>query len=221
MADPSPVASDRYRGAVDTYRSIIRWLIASLGAIAAALVVGIQLTSLGHLTGTRLIAAIVVAAVGLLAVVAAIAFAIAVLVPVAASPEALKNDSRFAELRAISGDDLETMLRGMPAVDSIAGFVDLYLEEVRTESRLRGELRKLPTDSQEQKTLQTQLERAAGNLRVYAPVLSSLIGRGLYEHTRKTFHGATIRMFVAAGVVGAAAIAFAYLANPSNTAAWE
>jgi hypothetical protein len=104
-------------------------------------------------------------------------------------------------------------------VDSIAGFVDLYLQEVRTERRLRDELRKLPTDSQEQKSLQTQLERAAGNLRVYAPVLSSLIGRGLYEHTRKTFHDATIRMFVAAGVVGAAAIAFAYLANPSTSAA--
>jgi hypothetical protein len=74
-------AVDGFRKAIDSYRSIAKWVVSSFGAVAAALVVGLPLTSLGELHDLTLVGAILCVVVVLAAILFVIRTASRVLEP--------------------------------------------------------------------------------------------------------------------------------------------
>ncbi|MFF0001735.1 hypothetical protein [Streptomyces avermitilis] len=91
--------------ATDAFRSAARWLVAVSGAIAAVLVAGLQLTSLGSLTGGRLSAAVTLFLIALASVGYILLRAARVLAPTAQT---------LAELREIDIAEVRRQAEGAP-----------------------------------------------------------------------------------------------------------
>jgi membrane protein required for beta-lactamase induction len=52
--NPPPPSENQYQKGINEYRATLKWVVSSFGAVAAALTVGLQVTSLGSLYGWRL-----------------------------------------------------------------------------------------------------------------------------------------------------------------------
>lgn len=84
----APNTNQQYTDAIESYRSIARWVVSTFGAVAAAFVVGLSLNSLGGLDACRVAMSIACIIIGFGAVVFTITAATAVLEPLRVTFEA-------------------------------------------------------------------------------------------------------------------------------------
>ncbi len=205
-ASQASQAAVQYRTAIDAYRSIAKWVISSFGAVAAALVVGVQLTSLGELHGWRLHLAFVSVAVVFGCVLTIMAVASRLLVPLRVNYRGFAKGREFGPLRkALKQDnsDLEN------EADTAAALAEKF-ETLRSE--LRATRRKHEEDSSaitEQAVKDAEQDVAI----VYEHVMRiSWLGRFL--RTKQIYRQTMAVLYVAVVIAAAGAIGFAYFSSP-------
>ena len=117
--------------AIDQFRSVGKWIITSFAAVGTLLLAGVQLTSLGSLTGWRLFVAIAGLAVAVIAVIAAIATLTSLLEPhVSAPDQAVKDaDNPRTELGKFVADHQLTLF---PSGINTAGQLATEFDAIRS-----------------------------------------------------------------------------------------
>jgi hypothetical protein len=187
-APNSAPAASPYKDAVDNYRSTLKWVITTYGSVAGALIVGLQLTSLGGLHGTRLYSAIGAAAVALIALMVVLGMAAYALTPVGGSYAEFQTSKTFAKLREQvpweNQNPPSPFLRGQG-------------------EGLRDLIQRLNTAQDEERT------------NIFT-VLGSLTELGILLRVRQLFTRALVAVVLAVPVVAGAVVAYAYLANPPD-----
>lgn len=205
-----PQARDQYRDAIDGYRGIVRWVISSFGAVAAALIVGVQLTSLGQLHGGRLTWSIISLALAFVAVLAIIFAAVRVLVPVGGTFREFESGREFAALRDLLQRD-PAPLRGKAI--TAGGLAGEYERAMANEADAWSRHQADPTNP--------TLEAAYGEARLVRANLfetvRSVTSLGLYLRTKQLFQVSMRTIYFGVTVAAAASIVFAYASKPPKT----
>lgn len=206
-SSPPPAPGNQYREAIATYRTSVKWVISSFGAVAAALIVGIQLTSLGELHGERLVWALASIGVVFAAILAIIAAAVRVLSPISGTYAGFKSDPAFRPLRDFLALD-KTPLR--TKANDPGELAAKYEEALGLES----EKWRLHNEKKEDKTLEADYQAARSHRAALFPVVQAVTNLGLLLHTKQLFRQAMLVLYVGVALAAAGAVAFAYLANP-------
>jgi hypothetical protein len=181
---------NQYQQAIENYRSTLKWVLATFGAIGGALIVGLQLTGLGSLHGERLDWALVCAGVALLALSFVVVLAAHALSPVSGTYADWANSETFAKLRRQApwvtrpGASPSVLLRGR--AENLKDLVD----------------KRNSADGEERAQLNT--------------LMSDLTNLGLMLRVRQLTARTLVAVGLAAPLVAAAAIAYAYLSNPPD-----
>jgi hypothetical protein len=200
---------DQYRRANDAYRSVARWVVSSFGAVAAALVVGLPLTSLGHLHDLRLGLALLCAAIVFAAVLYVVRTASRVLEPL---PPLTYGDfaksPNFDPLRDyLKGD--KSMLAGEKGVNSAADLktkYDAYLDK-------RRDARKA-YENEQSKLNEKALQYGEEDVEILEEKLSVLALFGSVLLMKEVYKQAMTGVYIAIGVAAIGAVGFAYLSSP-------
>lgn len=186
LEDPSGV-----RAGIDRYRDLAKYVVTIFAAVAAAMLAGTQLSSIGSLTWDDDKARIITAIVGFLfafgGIFMVISSALAVLKPVEMSLDQIENDpdlKQFVERR-------KTLL--LHGLGSAAELRDLLQSDL-----LDAESRK-----------------------AWAAVAASLVDRVAYEKVRREFESAWKSMVIWAVVGAIGIVAFVWAANPPDPSAAE
>jgi len=183
-------APDQYQQAIENYRSTLKWVLATFGTVGGALIVGLQLTSLGSLHGKTLTWALVCAGVALLALAFVVVLAAHALAPVSGTYADFANSETFARLRrqapwiTRSGATPSVLLRGR--ADNLK---DLIEKRDQAEGDRRKELNTL---------------------------ISDLTKLGLMLRVKQLFNRTLVAVGFAVPLVAAAAVAYAYLSSPPD-----
>lgn len=196
--------------AVKHMRDTAQWVLTIFAALAAALMVGTQLSSLGKLeapdwmTDNRLGVAFVAGGVALIAIGSIIWFALQVLVAKPISLQETAKDERenrnTEDVRFIESTGL---LERSKTIDEFLAKTSGFTRE-RAEARKRGD--------------QQAIDRANRRLKYHNNNLKSLKALLRYESVRRRIESAKIPM-LAAGFLGGIAIGvFAWAANPPDPA---
>jgi hypothetical protein len=203
----TPPPENKYQNAVNEYRATLKWVVSTFGAVAAALVVSLQLTSLGALHGSRLYGALACVGAGLGAILIVIVAAVRVLEPLQGTYAGFAQGSEFKALRDFLEKD-PTPLQG----------------EARTAAELAGNYDRAQQAQQatwdayqankDDATHREAYERAKAEYDGLGPIMDSVGALGLYLYMRRRYYRMMPLVYTGIAVAGAGLIAFAYLANP-------
>jgi hypothetical protein len=195
---------DSQRKVVETYRSIARWVVSTFGVVAGALLVGVQLSSLGRLHGSHLHWALASVAVLFLAILAVIGAAVRVLVPVRviydgfAAPE-------FKALRKAVKRKKALLAGGVASLDDLAREYDAAAK--RQEDAHKAHER-VPNEA-----TRKSLEEAEENTKEWDEPVMEMVWLGRSLHTKRVFKRSMTITFLAILLAAAAATGFAYLSS--------
>lgn len=205
MSESSPTDSkrDALKDATELLTGAAKWLIGALGAIGAVLIAGSQLSSIGSLTfGPRLVAAIVGLGVGLTAVLWSIWQVVNLLAPDRYTIRELSEEWLSASAQSGIGVADRRMRRRFPVVDWL-GRNPEYLAGHTSPGQLR----------------EHWLDRSAPDRAAALKAINELVRLANFRRSREDF-ARTKRTLAAAMMVAAAGIgAFAWAANPAESAA--
>jgi flagellar basal body-associated protein FliL len=204
VESPSPHSDteDSHRKVIETYRSISKWVVSSFGAVAGALVVGVQLSSLGKLQGAHLHWALLSVAVLFLAIIVVIIAAVRVLAPVRVTYRGLESAGEFKALqKAVKRDP--TLLP--ENVTTLGGLVKNW-QDAQIARNAAWDIRyTTPSDA----TMSKLAEEENITRAWYGRVMDTLwLGRAL--QTKRVFKQSMTITFLAILVAAAAATNFAY-----------
>ncbi len=198
---------DQYRAAIDTYRTTLKWVLSSFAAVAAALIVGVQLTSLGALHGQRLALALIAAGAAFAGVFGIILLAVRALAPVGGTRAEFAASRKFKPLRDYLARDQSPLRRMANSAEELAA----RLEEARTtEIEAKAQHDKNPTDP----ALRQAFENAKRDRETLAPVVDTVTRFGIYLRVQELFGQAMRAVSIGVPLAAAGALAYAYLANP-------
>jgi hypothetical protein len=200
-------SENQYQRGVNEYRSTLRWVVSSFGAVAAALIVGLQLTSLGSLKGWRLYWALPSVALAFASILAIIIAASRVLTPVIGTYVGFAEGDEFQALRDFLARDPSPLQK---EADSAAALAHKY--ECADAAQLAA-LRSHEEDESDD-VRKKALEGAEATYDDLDGVVGSVTTLGLFLYMRERFK--CVMKIVYVGILFAAigATAFAYLANP-------
>jgi hypothetical protein len=204
-SSPQP-PGNQYGGAIAEYRTNVKWVVSSFGAVAAALVVGIQLTSLGELHGYRLIWSVVSAAVVFASILAIIGFTARVLSPLGATYAGFKEGDEFGPLRNFLETD-KNPLRGQ--AETAEELAEKYDQAVTIEKE-----KWVADDGEAGEALGSEYAAAKANRENLFPVIIDVTDFGIFLRTKQLFQQAMLAVYIGVAFAAAGTIAFAYLANP-------
>jgi hypothetical protein len=202
---PAPPPS-QYQKAVSDYRETLKWVVSVFGAVAAALVVSLQLTSLGTLHGSRLYWALASVTAGLGSILIIIVAAVRVLVPIMGTYAGFAHGSEFEALRDFLDKD-PSPLQGEAV--TAAELADKYARAETAQSMAWSAFQAKKND-----TNLKAYQRASSEFDSLAPVVASVTALGIFLHMRRKFARVMMIVYVGIAVAGVGLIAFAYLANP-------
>jgi hypothetical protein len=197
------------RQVIETYRSIAKWVVSAFGAIGAAAVVGLQLTSLGTLKGHELTEAALCVAAIFFAIAAIVTAAVRVLSPLRLSyRDLLANDKRFKPLKRLLAKDAGP-LEGRAS--TAEGIVTLW-EDAKVARATAATTDAGHSTEQTRRALEAAQQTTADR---YAHMLRLVwMGRALW--TRRLFRQAVAVTGAALGLAFAAATYYAVLTNPPS-----
>jgi hypothetical protein len=209
---PQTAAVDQYRAAVEGYRSVIKWVLSSFAAVAAALIAGLQLSTLGQVEGEALfwsLLGITVAFVGILAI---ILFAVQVLVPIGATYRQFEHSKDFKPLLSYLERDNAPLRR---KATSASGLADAYDAAIETEMTAEKFSKEKPADPERKQ----RLEDATAERKELFEIVAAVTRLGLTLRTEQLFKRAmwAVRVGVVAAAIGG--VVFAYFANPPKAPA--
>jgi hypothetical protein len=220
-----------YQPAADRLRQTTTWLAATLAGVAAIMLAGSQLSSIGSISfaadGARLIAAIVSALIA----IAAVGYAVYVLTDIQMPSEgtlgqirkaAANSNSRLAKLAA----DDSGLRNGR---DTLTEFLDEYEEFRKRQSDAerdvqsamdsveRAHTKKEQADASHALTAATaHQQRADARIDELRPHIMDLAQLASYLSLRDRFSDGRVKIFVAALLAAASLVCFAWAANPSQ-----
>jgi hypothetical protein len=209
--NPSAPSENRYQKGVNDYRATLKWVISSFGAVAAALIVGLQLTSLGSLEGWRLIWALVSVSVAFGAVLIIIIASSKVLTPVIGTYHGFAHAPEFKALNDFLRDDPSPLQKRADSAGELA------------EKYEGADAAKLATweayqDDQDDEARQAAYEAALATYERLNGVVGTVTTLGLFLYMRQRFTRVMRLVYGGILIAGIGVIAFAYLANPSADA---
>lgn len=209
----SAASADNYRKAIDSYRSLAKWVVSSFGAVAAALVVGLPLTALGELHDLALVGAIACVVVVFVAIGVVIRTASGVLEPQdpVGRSDLAKGISFFKPLDDFLADN-PSML-GRDDVSTAAGLKGKY-DELR-EKRKTAWRTYAGEQSEANKRAFDEATDAAEEVRER---LDLLVTFGGALRMKQLYKDAMKKVYVAIGVSIAVAICFALLSSSAANA---
>lgn len=201
-----PAVTESHRDVVETYRSIARWVVSSFGAVAGALVVGVQISSLGKLQGLHLVLALVCVAVLFAAILLVIGAAVRVLLPARLTYEGLAEGRKFKALRkALAREKREPRQVVAEQLAKESKEYAAVLNDSRTARQAylgdRSEAKK------------KRLEEADMSKREWDGPMMQKVWRGRTLYAKRLFKQSIAIIFVALVVAVAAATGFAYLSS--------
>lgn len=212
-----------YRGAIDTYRSIAKWVVSSFGAVGGALVVGVQLTSLGELHGLRLAGSLAAIALVFSAVLSIIKAAVRVLLPVRLSHQGFAAAPQFQPLR----DDLEadpSPLQGeATSPGALAQRYEEYLKYKENAQKAYEDAERAHQARRDEDSLiardnaRRTRDQADEDADALHETVMRIVWLGRMLWTRRLFRRAMRTIYVALIVAAIGAVGFAYAANPPAT----
>lgn len=211
MPSPPSVA-DQYSAAIDTCRTTVKWVLSSFAAVAAALIAGVQLTSLGQLRDGRLAWSVVAAIVGFGCVFAIVLSSVRALMPTGGTYSGFAEAPEFQPLRDVVIAD-PALLRGKAA--NLADLAKNYEDALVAESEAYEQY-KVATDD---KQLTARYKSATAERAALFPTVQGLTSLGVYLHVRKLCDQTFDLIKVLVPLAAIAAGAFAYAANPPSSAA--
>jgi hypothetical protein len=206
-ADSPSEAADQARKVVDTYRAIARWVVSSFGAVAGALVVGVQISSLGRLHGSHLVWALVSVAVLFIAILVVIGAGVRVLLPARLAYEGLAEDPKFKALRKVLAR--EERVPPKVVAEQLAEKAREYAA-VLSDSRTAREAYISDRSSDVKKNRRDEADVVK---REWDKPMMQKVWRGRTLYAKRVFKQSIAIIFVALVVAVAAATGFAYLSS--------
>jgi hypothetical protein len=200
-------SENQYQKGVSEYRATLRWVVSSFGAVAAALIVGLQLTSLGSLEGWRLYWALVSVALAFGAVLVIIIAASHVLTPVIGTYVGFAEGDEFQALRDFLEHDPS------PLQKEAKSAAELALKYEHADAAQLAALHSYEK-GEEDDARKKALEGAEATYDDLDGVVVTVTTLGLFLHMRQRFRRVMKIVYGGILVAGIGAIAFAYLANP-------
>ncbi|MGZ0152941.1 hypothetical protein ACXJJ3_38190 [Kribbella sp. WER1] len=235
-AKPAESASvdrgDVHADALNQMRTAVNWLIGALAAVAAAMIAGSQLSSIGKLSWTADHSRLLAALIGVTAAVAAILIAIGLLyytqAPIntdfARLTKLAKNDRRWGlngPLRKqVAGDS--TLHRGKDTLQNLkTAFESVRIEYHRLKDAAYDAELKLATTPDEQTragaaTLNAQRVVVESRLQEYRNALQRVARVDKYLRTRRRYRVTTAIVILFSVAAAFGFVAFAWAANPAD-----
>jgi hypothetical protein len=216
----SPEPGDQYQKAIDAYRSIAKWVVSSFGAVAAALVVGVQISSVGGLKDWRLAGAIASVALIFGAILVIIKAAVRVLLPVRVSYQGFAKATEFTLLRADLERDPAPLNGEVKTAAQLAEKYEDFLkykdetEEVYEEAQKRHTDTPSAASQKEVDDARTASEDAEGKVDTLYEHVMTITWLGRLLLTEKIFNDAMRLIYRAIVAAAIGAVAFAYLSSP-------
>lgn len=196
-----------YQKGVNEYRSTLRWVVSSFGAVAAALLVGLQLTSLGSLEGWRLYWALASVAVAFAAILVIMIVASLVLTPVIGTYVDFAAGDEFKPLRDFLEHDASPLQQ---EANSAADLAEKYKIAEAAQLAAWEEHQANENDDDRKKAL----KRAEDRYKAIDGTVMAVTGLGLLLYMRQRFRRVMQIVYGGILVAGICATAFAYLTNP-------
>ena len=204
MADKEPAQpADPVLAGIDRLRETAKWLLGAYAAVGAALIAGLQLTSLGTVEDdARLYAAITLAAVALLLVFYAISKTGGVLAPVAVEESDLEPSSKVGQMVQAT----PSLLKGQ-ATD-IANLRSQYKVALTDYQAKRAAAHTDPSKKPDD-------EAYAHLMALHAP-LDRLRTIALFNKVQQRYDDAKLHLWIATVLAAFCVIGFAWAANPTD-----
>jgi hypothetical protein len=202
----APPPENKYQNAVNEYRATLKWVVSTFGAVAAALVVSLQLTSLGALHGWRLYEAVACVGAGLGAILIVIVAAVRVLEPLQGTYAGFAQGSEFKALRDFLEKD-QTPLQG--EAGTAAELADKYDRAQQAQAAAWDAFQ-----AKKDNPRREAYEHAKAEYDGLGPIMDSVGALGLYLYMRRRYYRMMPLVYAGIAIAGAGLIAFAYLANP-------
>lgn len=197
-------------GGIDAARAAAKWLVGALAAVAALLVAGTQLSSIGAAEGWRLAIAVAGAVVGLSALGFGLFATFDLMMPVALSLDQLENRgwerSKDPSIKFLR--DNESVFLG-----EATNVVELRTKIRAAERELDAALKKHHR-TPEDKDLEAKAEVAGARLQQLDDIATSVTEFGTYAAFSQRQADWKRVMAVVLVVVGLALVGFAWAANP-------
>jgi hypothetical protein len=179
--------------------------VSSFGAVAGALVVGVQLSSIGKLHGSHLALAFLSVAVLFIAILAVVGAAVRVLAPVRVTAREFETAREFKPLR-------DAVARGKvrlgEGVSTLQELVTNYETARQAQRKAREEYERDRTEEHKQALIGARRRTRTANRRMMQKVW---LGRAL--RSKRVFKQSMLVTFVAVPVAAIAATSFAYQAS--------
>jgi hypothetical protein len=204
---PPSISDAQYQRGIDGYRAIAKWMVSSFGAVAGALVVGIQLTSLGELHGWRLFWTILSVTVVFVAILAIIRAVVPVLVPVRGTYHGFESASVFDPLK----DELKDEPAPLRGEASTAGELAKKYEAALAAQRTAWETYQ---EHANDGTFQGYVNATKAKDQLY-DVVVTVTWLGLLLKTQQLFERSMRIMYLALAAAAAGAVAFAHFSDQS------
>jgi hypothetical protein len=208
VTDKSP---DPVLAGIDRLRETAKWLIGAYAAVGAAIIAGLQLTSLGKVEDdARLWVGAVAAAVALLAVMTGISKIAGVLAPAKVEAQDLGPNSEAEKMVQAT----PTLLKGQATtLAELRSKYDVALADFEVKrSAAHG-----PFDSPAaQNAAESDAEQAHRRMMALFGPLEQMRKLVLFEKVQKRYDDAKHALGVAGIVIVAGVITFAWAANPSD-----
>ncbi len=204
--DPSPPSENQYQKGANDYRTTVKWVLSTFGTVAAALVGGLQVTSLGALHGWRLYWALVAALIALGAVLIIVIAATSALLPVIGTYAGFAHDPEFKALRDFLRQDSSPLQGEATSAAELAHEYELADAEQQAAWT--------SFQANEDDAHADAYERAQGKYESLDGVVQTVTSLGLFLQIRNRVKRVMRVVYVGVLATGIGAIAFAYLAHP-------
>jgi hypothetical protein len=195
----------------DRIRETAKWLVATFGAVAGALIVGLQLSDIGDLEGSDRTWAAIAAGAALFAVVAIVVVATSVLARARVPLGELSKtgDKRFKRLRkALNRNPIL-----YPGYESVEAMVDAVEDQLTKQIENQDRKQDQSLTEKERQTAGVELRKARVKSRELTRLSDRLLPVARAEDMRLTFGLARNLIALFAVIVVAAAILFAVVDN--------
>lgn len=201
--------TDELSASSDRIRETAKWLVATFGAIAGALIVGLQLSDIGQLEGADQVAATIAAFAALVAVIMIVALATVILArPRVPLGELSSNGSRKYKRLREALDRNRSLYAGFA---SVSGLVD-RVEEVWTKQFVSWNAKNNSEASDEERArAKAEFEDTKKVLPELNRLIDRLMSYARAEDIRLTFERVRNAIIVLAIVVAAGGIVFAFV----------
>jgi hypothetical protein len=207
----APVSADDLAATSDRIRETAKWLVATFGAVAGALIVGLQLSDIGDLEGADRVVASIAAAGALVAVIVIIALATLVLA---------RGRVPLGELSSEGGKKYKRLREALNRNRSLyAGFesVSKLVDKVEAEWRKQFVSWSQAKDHSKSQTERQKAKKEFDETKEVLPDLKMLSSRLLAsaraEDVRLTFEWVRNAVVVLAVLVAIAGVVFAFVDN--------